>query len=136
MNDTRIVELKHIPGDWHQYDIKLNFGYGWGYILKSAAQLIQKDLLTVDTITTVDAKTREAKELIEAYNAAGQKLESCKEIQTEAGAFAIGGNSSEFKLPTKVIWFNQTQVLRIFTIMEVSEQDIRNYVSKYVLLTM
>lgn len=136
MNDTRIVELKHIPGDWHQYDIKLNFGYGWGYILKSAAQLIQKDLLSVDTITTVDAKTREAKELIDAYNAAGQNLEECKEARTEAGAFAVGGNSSEFKLPTKVIWFNQTQVLRVFTIMEVSEQDVRNYVSKYILLTM
>lgn len=136
MNDTRIVELKHIPGDWHKYDIKLNFGYGWGYILKSAAQLIQKDLLSVDTITAVDAKTREAKGLIDAYNAAGQNLEECKEARTEAGAFAVGGNSSEFKLPTKVIWFNQTQVLRVFTIMEVSEQDVRNYVSKYILLTM
>jgi len=88
MNDTRIVEFKHIPGDWHQYDIKLNFGYGWGYILKSATQLIQKDLLSVDTITTVDAKTREAKELIDAYNAARKNLEECKEARAEAGAFS------------------------------------------------
>ena len=74
MNDTRIVEIKHIPaGGWHQYDIKLNFNYGWGYMLKSAANLAVHDLLEVDSFAIADTNGN-ATELIEKLKAEVMKV--------------------------------------------------------------
>ena len=64
MNDPRILEIKHTPGDWHQYEIKLGFNHGWHYILKSLAQ-VSSDLLQIDELIVVDvhgqAKDKDAR---------------------------------------------------------------------------
>ena len=135
MNDTRIVEIKHIPaGEWHQYDIKLNFNYGWGYMLKSAANLAVHDLLEVDSFAIADTNGN-ATELIEKLKAVNNDASKVAELQHESAALSLAGTSGELKLPTKVIWFNQTQVMRVFVIMEMPDEDLRNFISKYILLT-
>ena len=134
MNDTRILEIKHIPGDWHQYEVKLNFTYGWGYIIKSAVNVAQKDLMSVDLLSIAD-KNGQATDLTASLQSVGGDINKCPELIKEHQALSIAGNSGELKLPTRMIWFNEMPFFRIFTVMEVSEEDLRNYISDKILLS-
>lgn len=133
MEDTRIAEIKHTDGDWHQYDIKLNFAYGWSYLLKSAQSFIDKDLLEVDELIIVDAKGA-VQNMTDSLHANGNTLKKCPELIVEAKALSIAGNSSFIKQPIKIIWFTQTQVMRVFTVMEAADADLRSFLSNYILV--
>ena len=133
MEDTRIVEIKHIDGDWHQYDVKLNFAYGWSYLLKSAQNVADNDLLAVDELIAVNAKGA-VQNLTDSFHANTNTLKKCPEFIVESKALSMAGTSGFIKQPIKVIWFTQTQVLRIFTVMEAAEEDLRTFLSNYVLV--
>ena len=132
MNDSRILDIKHTPGDWHQYEIKLGFNHGWHYIIKSLTQVSQ-DLLQIDELITVDAKGQ-ATNITEALRAANNDISQCKEVQVEKAALSAAGNSSSLRVPVKIIWFCQTQFLRVFTMMEVSDEDLRDFISKVLIV--
>ncbi len=133
MEDTRIVEIKHIDGDWHQYDVKLNFAYGWSYLLKSAQNFIDKDLLEVDELIAVNSKGA-VQNLTDSLHTNNNTLRKCPEFIVESKALSLAGNSGFIKQPIKVIWFTQTQVMRVFSVMEVSDADLRSFLSNYILV--
>ena len=132
MNDSRILAIKHTPGDWHQYEVKLGFNHGWRYITKSLAQ-VANDLLQIDELITVDAHGQ-AVNITEALRAVNNDLSQCKEVQIEKSALSVAGNSSSLRVPVKIIWFCQTQFVRIFTMMVIPEEDLRDFISKVILV--
>ena len=65
-------------------------------------------------------------ELIDQYRNSSGTLKEFSALKTERGMLAIGGISRILGVPVKVIWFNQTRVLRLFT-PEGDEQLMKRY---------
>ena len=112
-----IKEMKHIrSGVWQQYDILLAAqGYGWEMMVGWAAYMESADLDAISTITVSELANMPSTELIDEYRKITGGLKSFKELSRERGMLAIGGISRTLKMPVKIVWFNQTRVLRFFT---------------------
>ena len=123
-----IKEIKHIYGSWHQYDILLAAsGYGWDYMVDTAAYMESADLDNISTITTAEMANMPEKELIDAYRKAQVSIKDFDQLSIEKGQLAIGGISRVLGAPVKIVWFNQTRVLRVFTLIN-DELMIKRYV--------
>lgn len=123
-----IQDMKHIPGTWQQYDVLLAArGYGWDYMVDSAAYMAAADLDAVSTLTVAEMANMPETELIEAYKTAGGSIRDFPPLASETGQLAIGGISRTLKVPVKLVWFNQTRVLRLFTWVG-DETLVRKYI--------
>ena len=113
-----IAKTHHIPaGAWHQYDFLLAAqGYGWAYMVSQADYMAAADLANIGTITVAEIANAPEAELIDQYHAHGDRIAEIPALQAEKGVLAIGGMSRVFRgSPVKIVWFNQTKLLRIFT---------------------
>lgn len=123
---TFIQEIKHIPaGPWHQYDVLLAArGYGWEMMLGWADYMAGADLEHISEVTA-GALGAGDRNITASWQASG----SCRktpELAMEAGFLSIAGISKALKAPMKIVWINQTRVLRFFTLLD-DEQLIRRY---------
>ncbi len=113
---TYIREMKHIKcGVWHQYDVLLEArGYGWEIMLDRADYVATADFSKVDRVT-VSAIGGEERDVTDFYRSNG----SCKStpaLSEEKAALGFAGLSCALNnAPVKIVWFNQTRVLRVFT---------------------
>lgn len=111
-----IADLKHFEGPWNQYDFLLaSQGYGWDYILDSAEYMINAELEHIGTVSVSKVLGANEVELIDELNSAGGSIKKMKSLAEEAGALGIGGMSKIVGGPVKIVWINQTRVIRIFT---------------------
>lgn len=114
-----IKEMRHTKGPWQKYDVLLDArGYGWDYMVDSAAYMASADLDAVSTLTVAEMANMPETECIEAYKNAGGSIRALQPLAAEKGQLAIGGISRTLKVPVKIVWFNQTNVLRVFTWVE------------------
>ncbi|MCF0105492.1 MAG: hypothetical protein HUJ53_01890 [Holdemanella sp.] len=110
-----IADLHHIEGVWNQYDFLLNAqGYGWNYIVDSADYMVHADLENIGTISVTKTFNEESVERIDEFNLTGS-IQSMNSLSEESIDFGIGGTSKILGAPIKIVWFNQTRVIRIFT---------------------
>ena len=115
-NESFIREMKHFRGIWNQYDVLMAMGgYGWKTMVDWAAYMESADLDDVSTLTVTEAIDIPETELIDDYRRSGKDLREFDKLSVEKGLLAIGGISRTLKVPVKIVWFNQTAVLRIFT---------------------
>ena len=129
---TFIQDMKHIPGVWHQYDVLLAArGYGWGMMVDWANYIMTADLDAVSTITTAEIANAPETELIDKFRKAGTNLKQFDELANEKGVLAVGGISRTLKAPLKIVWFNQTRVLRLFT-PDGDETLMRKYIETFI----
>ena len=125
---TFIRELRHLSqGPWHQYDVLLDArGYGWDTMLDWADYLAQADLEHVDQVT-VSALGAQEQNITDSYASHGGRCAQTPELQREMSALSIAGISQTLRAPVKIVWFNQTQVLRFFTLVG-DEPLMRRYI--------
>ena len=125
-----IEDIHHCSGKmglvvWHQYDVLLaTRPYGWDTMVKYVAYLAQADIKKVETLTTSDLAGGTDTELIDDYRRSDRDL--YRVLAEERGTLGIGGYSDTLKGPVKVVWYNQTRVLRIF-VQSDDEALIRRY---------
>ena len=125
-----IEDIHHYSGKmglvvWHQYDVLLaTRPYGWDTMVKYVAYLAQADIKKVETLTTSDLAGGTDTELIDDYRRSDGDL--YRVLAEERGTLGIGGYSDTLKGPVKVVWYNQTRVLRIF-VQSDDETLIRRY---------
>ena len=118
-----IATMEHITdGTWHQYDVLLAAGgYGWNYMVDSAAYLESEELNDISKLSVAVLSGSEDIELIDEYKASGatsvKEFEKLSE-ENEMGVLAIGGISRTIGAPVMVVWFNQTNTLRVFTTVD------------------
>ena len=114
-------------GPWQQYDYLLaSRPYGWGYMVAQADYMAEADLKDVGTVTTAEMANMPETELIESLRSCGNRIADMPELQFERGQLAVGGMSRVLGLcPLKIVWFNQTNVLRIFTVPNNDELLLR-----------
>ena len=104
-------------GPWKQFDYRWPHRFGYDYMLRSAQWLMDHGLpaktLTTAAITGVP-ETEHAQQLQE-----GLSLQEC--AGREAGVLALGGFDEGVHGMLKIVWFNQTDLVRVF-IMEGADQ--------------
>ena len=115
-----IQDMKHqVSGHWHQYDVLLAArGYGWETMLDWADYMEKADLGPLGTLTTQEIAGAGEREWIDEYRASGETLRSFGPLTAERGVLAIGGGSRAIPSPVKIVWFNQTRVLRVFSLLD------------------
>ncbi len=127
LDKSYVKDLHHVSqGPWHQYDILIDArGYGWETMVDWADYMAQKDLIRVDQLSVGDLHADEL-DLTKEF----QVVHNCKDLlklKEEHGNLGIAGPSKVFGgAPMKIVWFNQTQVLRLFTMFD-DENAIKRY---------
>ena len=128
-----IQEIKHLSGKvgivlWQQYDVLLaTQKYGWETMVDFAAYLETADIFKIDSIAVADMINEPSTELVHVYNQSKVGLNKFDKLAEERGVLSIAGYSSTLKDSIKIVWFNQTRVLRVFT-----QLDDETLITKYV----
>ncbi|MBR5652912.1 MAG: hypothetical protein IKX22_02390 [Prevotella sp.] len=128
-----IQEIKHLSGKvgivlWQQYDVLLaTQKYGWETMVDFAAYLETADIFKIDSIAVADMINEPSTELVHVYNQSKVGLNKFDKLTEERGVLSIAGYSSTLKDSIKIVWFNQTRVLRVFT-----KLDDETLITKYV----
>lgn len=125
---TFIREMKHIPaGPWHQYDVLLAArGYGWDMMKDWADYMAEADLEHISQVTAGSLGAQE-RDITVSYSSNGSKCKNTPELNVEMGVLSVAGISKTLKAPMKIVWINQTQVLRFFTLSD-DELIVKKYV--------
>ncbi len=126
---TYIRDIKHFQsGPWHQYDVLLAAqGYGWDTMIGWADYMAASDLENVFGVTTSISASGKDVDITKSYQSSNGKCSETPELKTEQGALAIMGVSKTLRMPMKIVWFNQTRVMRFFTLID-DELLLQKYV--------
>lgn len=116
---TLIKDLKHIHSvPWHQYDAFLAAeGYGWDQMIDWADYMAASDLEHITQVTTGSLGTQ-GEDITESYNNSDGICAETQELKTEMGFLSVAGISKVLGVPMKIVWFNQTRILRFFTLID------------------
>ena len=112
---TYIDSVRHIEcGPWHQYDILLTTTiYGWEYMLGWADYVAGIDMRPVDRVTVADIGKEEINVTDDYSEVKSIKRMSC--AANERGSLGVAGTSDVLRgTLVKIVWLNQTRMLRIF----------------------
>ena len=116
-----IQEMKHLYGNvgiasWQQYDILLaTQPYGWDTMVDWAAYMESADIDKIDSIIVGDLNVDNGIELAHVYNQNKVGLKNYERLKEECGMLSIAGHSRTLNDSIKIVWTNQTRVLRLFT---------------------
>ena len=123
---TFIKKMNHIMnGLWHQYDILIDARiYGWETMKDWADYMAESDLEYVDQITVSDLGGTTI-DLSDEYKAT-KSIKSMKSLDVEMGVLTVAGMSKVINSPVKIVWVNQTKVLRFFTMID-DELTMKKY---------
>ena len=127
IEDMKQLAFKMGDTVWQQYDILLaTRGYGWDDIIEAADYLASADMDYIDSIST-SSPTEETEELVHAYRQSKGSLKDLSLLAEEKGSLGLDGHSRKFDRSLKIVWYNQTRVLRIFSMFD-DAALIREYV--------
>ena len=122
LDDTSYIqEIKHLYGNvgiafWKQYDILLaTQHYGWETMVDWAAYMESADIDKIDSIIVADLTDDTGLELAHVYNQNIVGLENFERLVEEHGILSIAGHSRTLNDSVKIVWYNQTKTLRVFT---------------------
>lgn len=111
---TFIKAVRHLEvGPWHQYDILIDARpYGWESMIDWADYLVAADMRFVDQVTVTGMGGPET-DFTEEYNEK-KSLKSLACLKEESGILGVAGSSCTIGGPVKIVWINQSRMLRIF----------------------
>ena len=121
INDTTYIrEMVHgMSRPWQQYDVLLAaMGYGWEMMINWADYLVDADIKYIDEVTYGSMAGVSATDITKSFHESGDKCANTPELQTEHSILSIAGASLQLHAPVKIIWFNQTRMLRFFTLVD------------------
>lgn len=128
---TNINAVSHVKcGVWHQYDILLSGTiYGWEYILNWADYMAASDMKQIDLVSLADPGSGD-------INITGEfeqylSIKNMPSVMEEHSTLGLAGTGNMSRGPIKIVWFNQTKMLRIF-ITTRNDEFILKYVDTMV----
>ena len=104
-------------GPWKQFDYRWPHRFGYDYMLRSAQWLMDHGLPAKTLTTAAITGTPETEHVQQLQE--GLSLQEC--AGREAGVLALGGFDETAHCMLKIVWFNQTDLVRVF-IMEGADQ--------------
>ena len=132
-DESYIESIEQLSGrvgliTWQQYDILLaTQKYGWDTMVDFVAYLETADISHIDSLTVADMPDVNTVELSHVYNQSKVGLKNFDKLAEERGVLSIAGHSRALNDSVKLVWFNQTRALRLFTPIN-DETLIRRYV--------
>lgn len=133
LDDTSYIqEMKHLSGKvgfvlWQQYDVLLAARpYCWETMVDWANYMETADFDILDSLK-IGAPGENDLELAHVYNQNKVGLKNFERLKEEQGSLSIAGHSRTLNDSVKIVWFNQTRVLRVFTLIN-DETLITKYV--------
>ena len=121
LDDTSYIqEMQHLSGKvgivlWQQYDVLLaTHKYDWLTMVDWANYVEAEELDSLDSLR-ISAPDQEGIELVHIYNQNKVGLKNFDRLKEECESLSIAGHSRTLNDSVKIVWFNQTRVLRIFT---------------------
>lgn len=126
-DDSFIAELHHISkGPWHQYDVTIGArGYGWEGMLGWANYMASADLEHISKVSYAMLAGAAEEDITEEYLKYND-FTKVPSLQEERGVLSVGGMSKTVRGPMQIVWINQTNFLRFFTIVD-DENLMRRY---------
>ena len=127
-----IQEIQHTSGKvgfvlWQQYDILLAARpYGWETMVDWASYMETADFDGIDSVVIGELGEQDI-ELAHVYNQHKVGLKNFDRLAEERGSLSIAGHSRTLNDDVKIVWFNQTRGLRVFTHI-----DDETLITKYV----
>lgn len=112
-------------GAWFRWDYQWPHRFGFDFMVRAAQWLAENDLMP-QTLVTGSMGTREV-EHIEAFREKGTIADA---VGPEAGLLGLGGMSQSGKCLLKIYWYNQTNVVRIFTSLNIPQTDMDAYIQR------
>lgn len=114
-----VKKIEHTPlSPWHMYDILIDArGYGWDTMRDWADYVIGADLENVSEVTTGSIGL-EPTDITESFSQNCEKCTQTPELDIEHGMLSVAGISKALNAPMKIVWTNQTRVLRFFTLID------------------
>ena len=128
-----IQEIKHLHGNagnvvWQQYDILLAAQhYDWWTMVDWAAYMESADINMIESVVVADLAEAIGTELVHVYNQDKVGLKNFEKLKEEQARLSIYGHSHTLNSSVQIVWFNQTRVLRVITLI-----DDEIYITKYV----
>lgn len=131
--DSYIESTDHLSGQvgfrvWQQYDVLLAAQkYDWDAMLAYAAYLEMADLQSIDSLRVCDPSDSSDTELAHVYNQQKGGLAQFAPLTQEHGMLSIAGRCRTLNDDVKLVFYNQTRGLRLFTPIN-DETLVRKYV--------
>lgn len=128
-----IQEIKHLHGNagnvvWQQYDILLAAQhYDWWTMVDWAAYMESADINMIESVVVADLAEAIGTELVHVYNQDKVGLKNFEKLKEEQARLSIYGHSHTLNSSVQIVWFNQTRVLRVITLID-DEILIKKYV--------
>ena len=128
-----IQEIKHLHGNagnvvWQQYDILLAAQhYDWWTMVDWAAYMESADINMIESVVVADLAEAIGTELVHVYNQDKVGLKNFEKLKEEQARLSIYGHSHTLNSSVQIVWFNQTRVLRVITLID-DEVLIKKYV--------
>lgn len=134
-NTSLIKSIKHIQTDsWHTYDVTIAAkGYYWGTLCRWADYIAESDLEQISQVIDISLDTQE-KDITTSYINNNRKCVDTPELKMIGGGLLLAGISKTLKSPMKIVWFNQTNVLRFVTLID-DDLLIRKYIETVICCT-
>lgn len=133
LNDTSYIQdMKHLSLTvksvlWQQYDFLLaSRPYDWYAIVDHADYMESADFEGIESLT-IDSPEYHNFEMANIYNQNKVGLKNFDKLKEEQGSLDIAGHSRALNGPVKIVWYNQLNVLRVFTTID-NELLIKKYV--------
>lgn len=100
-------------GDWVRVEYAATWRYGYDFML-DAAQVILDDFGdNVQRVAKYGYMTEKPSEIADKVKECGGKLRNCRELDEECGTVAVAGISGIMECPVQLVFFNQTNVVRL-----------------------
>ena len=128
-----IQEIKHLHGNagnvvWQQYDSLLAAQhYDWCTMVDWAAYMESADINMIESVVVADLAEAIGTELVHVYNQDKVGLKNFEKLKEEQARLSIYGHSHTLNSSVQIVWFNQTRVLRVITLID-DEVLIKKYV--------
>ncbi len=116
---TYIREMRHSEtSPWHKYDILIAAQpYSWKYMLECASYMARADLDDIETLIATQ-KDGNSNELVNNYRNNGGNIDELFDTNKEYSLLSLGGFSRVLNgSPVKIVWLNDTNILRIFSLV-------------------
>lgn len=127
LDDITFIDSVHHSGGggnpWEQYDVMMDArGYGWDMMKDWADYMAEADLEGISQVTVAGAQTCD---ITDSYASHGGKCRETPELEVEQRLLSLAGFSKTLRAPVKIVWFNQTRLLRFFTTVRNENQMYR-----------
>lgn len=106
----------HEDNGWTILEYNTTWHYGYDFMLDAAQSIIDTDFQDgLQRVATAEVAGGNNVEQLEAVKACGNNLRECQTVQKECGSLTIAGTSQIMECPVQFVFYNQTNLVRLFS---------------------